>query len=70
MEENFEQEEISKVKIKYTFYIIIIACIVAFISSYITYSYIVARTENGFLSAVKESKEELNLNNSKYFRKI
>lgn len=65
MEEDFEQEQISKVKTKYTIYIILIACITAFVSSYITYSYIVNRTEKSFLSAVENGKEALNFDNIK-----
>lgn len=59
MEENFEQEQINKIKMKYTFYIILVACIMAFVSSYVTYSYIVDRADSKFLSAVEKGKEAL-----------
>lgn len=69
MEENFEEEQINKVKMKYTFYIIIVACISAFLASYVTYSYIVDRTDNKFLSAVEEGREAL-IGNKKEENKI
>ncbi len=62
MEEDFEQENISRIKTKYTVYIIIVAFIAAFVSSFVTYEYIVKRMDNSFLSVVKDSKDALETN--------
>lgn len=59
MEEEFVRTLINNIKIKYTIYIIVIACIAAFVSSYITYEYIVNREGKQFLTSVEESKEAL-----------
>lgn len=59
MEDDFDQELIGRLKMKYTIYIIVIASIAAFVASYVTYEYIVNRSDERFLSAVEEGREAL-----------
>lgn len=70
MEEDFEQENINRVKTTYTIYIIIVAFIAAFVASFVTYEYIVSREDNRLLSIVEDSKEILKEDSNNNSKKI